>query len=442
MHVRTVLLLVCAAAALRGDSITDLKQSCSLANLGTGKYWLIECLQQIFTAYPAHVKMGTIAPGAGTLALGPTVSEILPINRTEIDMSASALLSTDTSWLLQGQAVFAIPAFGHAAHSGRRAGERGLLSEWAARRAQLDADSSLTLRARVLDVKEQWYYGLGPSTSLSGLSKYSQKEADVEADYNYPLADWNAVGLNAGFLHPRVAAPNSGISIQSTYNAVTAPGLDLHDDFLRFEPYFTLRLPPRRSMSSVVHAGFSFYHDAGDQRFSFDRLSVSDISSIPLRIPSAGLAPTRGRAANFFCPSSRSGKHCSAGELALIGRLDATYTAGVSQAPFFFDPTLGGQDFQGNDTLRGFGDYRFRGPDRVLLQAEYRHPIWAVFGLVVFYDVGKVSLTPSDLALDHLRHDIGLGLEISVENHPIARLYVAFGSGEPVQVQPRFGSLL
>ena len=39
--------------------------------------------------------------------------------------------------------------------------------------------------------------------------------------------------------------------------------------------------------------------------------------------------------------------------------------------PFYLMPTLGG-----NDTLRGFREYRFRGPHAILLQAEYRWEIW------------------------------------------------------------------
>jgi hypothetical protein len=210
---------------------------------------------------------------------------------------------------------------------------------------------------------------------------------------------------------------------------------------VQFEPYFTFQVPPRRSLSNVARIGFSFDHAVSDPRFSFRRLSASDIASIPILVPSGHTASHRSAVANFFCPSLRSGDHCSAGSLSLVGRLDATYSSSASQAPFFFDPTLGGVDLQGNDTLRGFGDYRFRAPNRILLQAEYRHPIWAFIGLVCFYDVGKVGLEPSDLALGQLRHDIGLGLYFSAGKHELARIYVAFGTGEPVQIRPKFGNV-
>jgi hypothetical protein len=310
--------------------------------------------------------------------------------------------------------------------------------------SDLDAKASVVLRARIYDAKQQWFYGLGPATSLNGESEYSQKQFELRAGVNNPFTAWFSAGLNADFVRPRIAEPNAGNSIFALYNDVTAPGLNLRDDFGRFEPYVQFKLPPHRSFHTEARIGFSFYDAIGDRQYSFRRLSASDVTTIPLWIPvrPAKTADKRSGTANFFCPSVRSGGHCSAGDLSIVGRVDASYVPNGHVAPFFLDPTLGGQDLQGNDTLRGFGDYRFRAPNRVLLQAEYRHPLWSVLGLVVFYDVGKVGLQPSDLMLSRLRHDIGLGLEVSVGNHLVARLYAAFGTGEPVQIQPRFGSLL
>ena len=54
--------------------------------------------------------------------------------------------------------------------------------------------------------------------------------------------------------------------------------------------------------------------------------------------------------------------------------------------PFYLMPTLGG-----NDTLRGFREYRFRGPHAILAQAEYRWEIWSGLDGALFYDAGKVA---------------------------------------------------
>jgi len=101
--------------------------------------------------------------------------------------------------------------------------------------------------------------------------------------------------------------------------------------------------------------------------------------------------------------------------------------------PFYLDETLGGADIYGNDTLRGFVDYRFRGPSRMLFQAEFRHRVWGPFGLYTFADSGKVAQTSSDLAFEHMRHDYGIGMYISATNRIVLRAYLGFGSGEGIR---------
>jgi hypothetical protein len=426
---RVLILALLTASCVLADSLNDIEQACIQGNFGVGKYWLIQCLQEAFTAYPTHLALGTIAPGAGTAALGLTVSKILPLNNAEVILSNEALISTDTSWLAQSQALVSFPALG----GGR------LLKQ-----SELDAKGSALFRARVYDAKEQWFYGLGPATSLNAQSEYSQKQVELRAGVNNPLSAWSSAGFDVDYLRPRIGMPNNGTPLQSVFSITDVPGLTARDDFVRIDPYITFNIPAHRSLSNSGRVGFAFFEAIGERQFSFRKLSVSDVTNIPIPIPlrPPRLASQRSKLIDFFCPSVRSGAHCSGGDISLTGRLDASYTSFGHEVPFFFDPTLGGEDLEGDDTLRGFGDYRFRAPNRILLQAEYRHPIWAVIGLVVFYDVGKVAFQPSELTLGQLRHDIGLGLDFSVGNHQIARLYVGFGTGEPIQIRPRFGGLL
>jgi hypothetical protein len=440
------LVLLLSTSPLVADGLVDMERAClQRANLEFGKYWLMQCIEEVFTSDPYHLSIGSIAPGAGTVAVGPAFTEIPRINRTEMLLTGSALISTDTSWQVQTQAVFAIPALGQQAlKSAQTEAQRySLHAHGLQHPSELDAKASITLQARLWDAKEQWFYGLGPATSLANQALYSQKQFDFAAGYNDPVSSWSSAGVNFEFIRPRMVDPNTGVPLVLLYNNASAPGLDSQDDFVRFEPYFTFKVPARRSLSSIARIGYSFYHALGDARYSFRRLSASTVTTIPLAIPTGAghIGTKREPVANFLCPPSRSGAHCSAGTLALIGRVDATYNSPTSQSPFFFDPTLGGSDLQGNDTLRGFGDYRFRAPNRILLQAEYRHPLWSFIGLLSFYDVGKVALEPSSLALGQLRHDLGVGVYLSVGNRELARLYVAFGTGEPVQVHPKFGTL-
>ncbi len=97
-------------------------------------------------------------------------------------------------------------------------------------------------------------------------------------------------------------------------------------------------------------------------------------------------------------------------------------------------PTLGG-----NDSLRGFRDYRFRGPHALLLQGEYRFEIWSGLDGALFYDAGKVAMRGSDLDLRNLESDYGFGVRFNTDNGVVARVDAAFGSRDGKHVWIVFG---
>ncbi len=158
-------------------------------------------------------------------------------------------------------------------------------------------------------------------------------------------------------------------------------------------------------------------------------MSAITTADYTLYLPS-GIPPEGHRVIRFLCPTIRSFDRCSPGKVSLSGILNIAYTRPGSDVPFYFGETLGGADLNGNDTLRGFVDYRFRGPSRVFFQAEYRHPLWGPVGMLAFFDIGKVGVLPSDLTLENLRHDTGFGVYLQAGQKVLFRAYVAFGSGE------------
>lgn len=135
-------------------------------------------------------------------------------------------------------------------------------------------------------------------------------------------------------------------------------------------------------------------------------------------------------------------RECSLGTILLHGLLTASYASNENAIPFFLQPTLGGTDILGNDTLRGLVDYRLRAPNRVLMQAELDKDIYSPVGIMVFYDTGKVALTPGDLSLSQLRHDIGVGLYLKANNKILIRAYIGFGTGEGSKMNYKWPSAL
>jgi hypothetical protein len=63
------------------------------------------------------------------------------------------------------------------------------------------------------------------------------------------------------------------------------------------------------------------------------------------------------------------------GKLVLKELLTASYLGSNRLVPFYYQPTLGGTDIGGVDTLRGLVDYRLRASNRILLQVEFYHNI-------------------------------------------------------------------
>jgi hypothetical protein len=134
-----------------------------------------------------------------------------------------------------------------------------------------------------------------------------------------------------------------------------------------------------------------------------------------------------------------SRKGCDLGSITSTTLLTTSYSSAGSSVPFYLQPTLGGADFQGVDTLRGLVDYRLRAPNRLLTQIDFDkavanlgvkgHPI-GQYGLYAFFDAGNVALTPGQLGDQSLHTDVGVGVSIAVQEKLVFRAYIAFGGGE------------
>jgi hypothetical protein len=110
--------------------------------------------------------------------------------------------------------------------------------------------------------------------------------------------------------------------------------------------------------------------------------------------------------------------------------LSESMTSGTSAVPFYFQPTLGGADLNGALTLGSYRDYRFRGPNLLLLQENFEHSIWGPFGAKFIADQGRVALTRSDLGFSHLKHSFAAGLTLRAGGFPMISMMFAWGGSE------------
>jgi len=102
--------------------------------------------------------------------------------------------------------------------------------------------------------------------------------------------------------------------------------------------------------------------------------------------------------------------------------------------PFYLMPTLGGKD-----TLRGFREYRFRGPHAILGQVEYRWEIWSGLDAALFYDAGKVADRRGDLNFKDLERDYGSGFRFNTNEAIVFRVDAGFGSRDGKHLYIVFG---
>jgi hypothetical protein len=98
-----------------------------------------------------------------------------------------------------------------------------------------------------------------------------------------------------------------------------------------------------------------------------------------------------------------------------------THQSSHQEIPFFMLPSAGG-----NDTVRGFNQYRFRDRNALVLNAEYRRPGFSFLDAVAFVDAGRVFSHPGNLGLTNLHTSAGLGARLKFGGRVLFGADVAF----------------
>ena len=269
--------------------------------------------------------------------------------------------------------------------------------------------------ASLREYPQEDYFGLGPDSRRDDRSSFRLRTTEVSGIGGVRLAPVVTIGGGLGFIASRTGAgKNSRVpTITERFDSVSAPGFGVDTDFLRSSAFVDVdyREPLNARRGGWYRFEVSRYADRDNGAWSFTRTDVD------LRQFIGFLADRRVLALRAFVSSSDA--------------LDDS-----NGVPFYLMPALGG-----NDSLRGFRNYRFRGPHALLLQAEYRWEIWSGLDGAFFYDAGKVGLRRSDLGLDKLEDDYGFGFRFNTDNGVILRVDAAFGSREGKHLHIVFGGV-
>jgi hypothetical protein len=265
------------------------------------------------------------------------------------------------------------------------------------------------------DYPEEDYFGLGPSSLRADQVSYAQRGESYGGRVAYqPVRRHVYIGGGLEYSNHRLGPGKDDAlpSIETLFDDTTAPGLSAQPDFLRPSVFIEVdyREPRYARRGGWYRMEFSRFNDRDLDTYSFNRLDVD------LR-----------QAVSFL------------GERRVLWGRAAMSTSDIESdqvQPFYLMPTLGG-----NSTLRGFRDYRFRGPHAMLLQAEYRIEIWSALDLAFFYDTGKVAQRRGDLDFSDLEDDYGFGFRFNSDNGIILRVDAAFGSRDGKHLWIVFGGV-
>jgi len=237
----------------------------------------------------------------------------------------------------------------------------------------------ITAHGGWLDAPEVAFYGLGNDSPKDGKTTYEYTPTTVGATGTLRLTNWLSAGAGADYL-----SVDSSIADVTYLVSRAGVGIDW-----RPAPDYSRR-------GGLYRLEWTSHDDRDVGTFTFRQLEAELVQLLPLFHESSIIA-LRG--------------------LATTTDVDAGQTI-----PVFMLPSLGG-----GTNLRGYPSWRFRDRHRLLLSAEYRWTPAQVIDMALFADAGKVAANRSDLYLDGLKSDIGIGVRLHGPSFTALRLDFARG---------------
>jgi hypothetical protein len=298
------------------------------------------------------------------------------------------------------------------------------------------------------------FFGLGPNSSTAARSYFGETQTITGVNVVWPV--WKKLNAslygeaNGRFVDIRGSYGHNSPSIEALYNNDGAPGLESQPTFAQFGE--GIRLRPVFA-ADYVRLNYLFNYQqfvAGTSSYSFQRFNVDLGHQLALykttRFPYA-----RDYNGPNDCSSDPSVHKCPSPTRDLQGSIGFRFiysqsmTSGTSVVPFYFQPTLGGSDINGTPALASYQDYRFRGPNLMLLRGTFEHSLpgkFSALGISFNADFGKVALDHSDLDFSHMRHSYSAGFTLRAGGFPLVYLLYAWGGKEGVHTIGRLDTSL
>jgi hypothetical protein len=332
-----------------------------------------------------YPKLGSLTTGSGFAFGAGFRDRDLFDNRGVLDLWAAASISR--YWATEARLTFPKLANNHL-----------MVETWAGHR----------------DYPQEDFFGIGPDSARDNRTNFAIRSDLFGARLGVRPVPIVLAGGGAEYVRPTLGSGTDSRfpSIERLFAPATVPGLGGAADYIRSTAFVEVdyREPKNARKGGWYRIDLSHFDDRATGQFTFDRLDVD------LRQFVGFLAGRRVIAARLFVSTS-----------------DASEERAV---PFYLMPTLGG-----NDTLRGFREYRFRGPNTLFTQLEYRWEIWSGLDGALFYDAGKVADRRADLSFANLESDYGFGFRFNTDESIVFRIDAGFGSRDGKHLYIVFGGV-
>jgi outer membrane protein assembly factor BamA len=243
-------------------------------------------------------------------------------------------------------------------------------------------------QTRWQDYRDVAYYGVGADTLKDARSAYAVESNQFGVYATLRPFRWIDLGAEVGWMNPEaeyIEGPllNGLVDKRTLVPTEVSLTIDTRD------------FPGHPTRGVILRGAGTHYNDRKDGTHTFNRYDAE----------AAGFLPLFG----------------SRVVLAAHGLMVQTDADPGRSVPFYLQPTLGG-----SNTLRSFGDFRFRDDNLLLATAEVRLALMTHLDLAMFADAGNVAPRPRDL--DLAKRSYGAGLRLHTRRETFAMVDVAKGT--------------
>jgi hypothetical protein len=421
---------------------------------------LVDCGQELFTGQPVHVAVGSIAPqngfGVGLAYVGHKTTE-----NWRITWDSDAVASDNGSWRA-GVYLKLVNTYEKAPTVEFGTKGRNLKPNLTA----LPERPVINVYAQTITLNKLTYFGLGPDSTEAGRSFYGMRQTIVGVSAVKPFAARLSAAFfgeaNGRFVDIFPSSGQPSPTIGALYTEATAPGLTNQASTMQLGE--GVRMRPVL-LDDFVHLDYNLtyqqYFAPGESTFSFQRLTTDLSHQFSIyRKTTRFIVPrdTNGPdecsvdqdsenaecsvdkfARNHECLTAQGAKSPECKELSrdLQGSFGVrvysalSMTPGGDIVPFYFQPTLGGSDINGNQSLSSYQDFRFRAPNVLLIRENFEHSIGSLpLGFTFMVDEGKIALTRGGFGSSPWIHSFSTGLTLRAGGFPQVYLLFSWGGNE------------